>query len=273
MIKKLLILLLLCSTAFGQWQTGLKPMLGQPIDYLKSKGLVGYWSFNEGTGNKVSDLSGNGNDGTFNGTAPSWTSGKFGPAVSLPGTNEHINCGTGGSLNIAGDVTISFWINSTQNNQGTLIQRFISGGGWEGYSIEFSRTTAGKFDIYTDTGGWDGNLNSTTVHDGNWHHIAITGSGSTGTIYVDGISDGAFAYGAPSSITGEIFYIGITEGENTPLDAKIDTMMLYNRALSAYEVQQLYREPFGMFQPTFPVWWSIEGEAPTGVGQVIIIGN
>ena len=30
-------------------------------------GLVGYWNFNEGSGNTVTDLSGNGNDGTING--------------------------------------------------------------------------------------------------------------------------------------------------------------------------------------------------------------
>ena len=30
-------------------------------------GLVGYWNFNEGSGNTVTDLSGNGNNGTING--------------------------------------------------------------------------------------------------------------------------------------------------------------------------------------------------------------
>ena len=31
------------------------------------EGLVGYWTFNEGEGNTLTDLSGNGNDGTING--------------------------------------------------------------------------------------------------------------------------------------------------------------------------------------------------------------
>ncbi len=30
-------------------------------------GLVGYWNFNEGSGSTVTDLSGNGNNGTING--------------------------------------------------------------------------------------------------------------------------------------------------------------------------------------------------------------
>ena len=34
-------------------------------------GLVGYWNFNEGSGNTITDLSGNGNNGTINGA--SWS--------------------------------------------------------------------------------------------------------------------------------------------------------------------------------------------------------
>ena len=42
------------------------------------KDLVGLWAFDEGTGNKVKDLSGNGNDGTISGAK--WVDGKFGKA-------------------------------------------------------------------------------------------------------------------------------------------------------------------------------------------------
>ena len=35
-------------------------------------GLVGYWNFNEGSGNTVTDLSGNGNNGTINGATWSY---------------------------------------------------------------------------------------------------------------------------------------------------------------------------------------------------------
>ena len=40
-----------------------------------SAGLVAYWAFNEGSGDAVFDLSGNGNDGTINGAT--WGEGKY----------------------------------------------------------------------------------------------------------------------------------------------------------------------------------------------------
>ena len=38
---------------------------GKPADLQGQSGLVGYWRFEEGSGNTVKDLSGNGNHGTF----------------------------------------------------------------------------------------------------------------------------------------------------------------------------------------------------------------
>ena len=38
---------------------------GKPTDLQSESGLVGYWRFNEGSGNTINDHSGNGNHGTF----------------------------------------------------------------------------------------------------------------------------------------------------------------------------------------------------------------
>src|SRR5512136_1834598 len=46
------------------------------------KGLIGYWSFNEGTGSIAHDDSGNGNDGFLMGT-PTWTKGINGSALEI----------------------------------------------------------------------------------------------------------------------------------------------------------------------------------------------
>ena len=60
-MKKLWILLLLTSSAYGQY---MEPMLGEQIDHTGiGKGIVGCWLFNENPGKlgKVYDVSGNGN--------------------------------------------------------------------------------------------------------------------------------------------------------------------------------------------------------------------
>ncbi len=52
------------------------------------KDLVGLWAFDEGTGNKVKDLSGNGNDGTISGAK--WVDGKFGKALEFHGDGDQV---------------------------------------------------------------------------------------------------------------------------------------------------------------------------------------
>ena len=47
-----------------------KPPRGARLDpgHPLSRGVVGYWLFNEGVGGRVNDLSGNGNTGVWHGT-------------------------------------------------------------------------------------------------------------------------------------------------------------------------------------------------------------
>ena len=67
MCKKLMLICMALVALFGFFQTA-------------STELVGYWNFDEGSGEIAKDRSGNGNDGTLeNGTE--WTGGKFGDAV------------------------------------------------------------------------------------------------------------------------------------------------------------------------------------------------
>jgi hypothetical protein len=55
--------------------------------------------------------------------------------------------------------------------------------------------------------------------------------------------------------------------------AKFNFVYAYNRALSAAEIAQLYREPFAMFD-TYPVWWFyIFGEGGEGAGGQMIFGG
>ena len=87
MIKKLLLIFLLCSIALGQ-STGLKPVLGTQLDWgqPKTKGLVGAWFNQEAapTGGTLFDLSGNGKNGTLAGDVHS-VPGPYGPALELGG--------------------------------------------------------------------------------------------------------------------------------------------------------------------------------------------
>lgn len=72
--------------------------------------LVGYWKFDEGSGNSASDSSGNGNTGTLV-NAPQWVSGISGSALSFDGVASFVNIPSSSSLVVHGDqVAVEMWI-------------------------------------------------------------------------------------------------------------------------------------------------------------------
>ena len=77
--------------ALGTFLVGVACLLDRSVaaeEELGGGGLVAHWKFDEGSGNAVKDLSGNGNDGTIvpaNATEPTWGTGEFAGAVLLSG--------------------------------------------------------------------------------------------------------------------------------------------------------------------------------------------
>lgn len=73
-------------------------------------GLVGYWSFDEGTSTKATDFSGFGNTGTLNGS-PSWVNGKLGKALDFELSNsDFVDVGSGSSLQQTSAMTVCAWV-------------------------------------------------------------------------------------------------------------------------------------------------------------------
>ena len=164
------------------WSYQQKPPLGWPLDY--DSGLVpeaGFWLMNEDSGNKVFDLSGNGNDGTFVGTAPSWTSGKFGSAVLLLGTDEHIS--TTATLPATGDFTVVIQAKMTL---GAGANEVLWNNG--NNTLLYGRTTfgsaGGKMRFYI---GEEVLVSTFAINDNISRQYIIVKSGQNHYLYIDGI--------------------------------------------------------------------------------------
>lgn len=90
------------------------------------------------------------------------------------------------------------------------------------------------------------NIVLSKYNDGQWHHYAITGNGSTNTLYIDGVAVGnSTKYKA---ITGTQLYIS---GWNTATEYKwtegsICDFRIYTTALSAADVKELYNTPISL---------------------------
>ena len=264
MIKKLLILLLLCSlcsSAFGQFQQ--KPFLGQQIDWSHplAKGLVGYWLMNEGTGNIVQDLSGNGNDGTFGvgAASPSWIAGNHGSAINFDGGDTCEITEKSNVLAITNALTIiaNVKFNNTSAYD-SVINRYDAGGG---YGIYYSSQPRLRFVVRDGGSNYDDCLISGQPVTGEWMQIAGVFDGANSYIYKNAILGDTQVGTALSNTSTDTLSIGTGFYGDSFVD--IDHVMIWNRALSAREIQDLHSNPFGMFQPTFSVWWG-------GIGGSIV---
>ncbi len=92
-------------------------------------GLVGYWSFNEGTGSIATDFSGNGNAGTLTGP-PTWVNGKRGKALNFSSGSHYVDLGTNVSIaqNLQ-QMTIAMWVKRTVDSSNEALLEISTNNG------------------------------------------------------------------------------------------------------------------------------------------------
>ena len=193
-------------------------------------GLVGYWKFDEGEGTTAFDYSGTGNIGTLV-NSPTWTASsscEVGGCLSFNGSNQSVNLG---SVQINTTTTVSAWIKTATNLQRPVFSNRGSG-------LYFG-VSGGKFFIYDNTALPSPGMSSITlVNDNNWHQIVWTSNGATSSMYIDGGLNLIQSQIRNSSVGTA--YIAYDSPNNEYFPGSIDDVRVYNRALSANEISQLY---------------------------------
>ena len=234
-----------------------KPPLGQQINWAHplAKGLVGCWLMNEGAGNRIYDLSGNGNTGSLISTTK-WVAGRSGSVLSFNGTSDYVDVGSNAIIKPVSAITVSAWV---KFNSLTADIRAISD--WHQSVIEdrwiFYEISATEIYWYVcNANGVGIGYVSYTPALNTWLHLVGVYNGSVVTLYVNGVS-----VGTPASLSGNMnagsavntVRIGKQAETGWCFNGLIDDVRIYNRALSASEVQQLYVNPYAMFERR-PVW-------------------
>lgn len=232
-----------------------KPPLGTPLNpaHPLNRGLVLYMPFSEGAGSKTQDLSGRGNHGTLI-ASPKWVGGKFGGSLSFNGVNTYVSITNSVSFNFGTDgFAVSFWGNANiaPSRAYFAVGKLQNSGPWDNFNFGI---TANGFASFTwRTGGTSYSATGATdLTDGIWHHFLGVRNSSGIHLYVDGFfiasntnantqlnedhTEG-LTIGRERTGTGDESWIG-----------EISEVRIYNRALSAQEVQQLYTDPFCMYE-------------------------
>lgn len=207
---------------------------------------VAAYGFNEGTGTMVADLSGNGNNGTISGAT--WTnSGKYGKALGFNGTNALVTVSNSISLQLNAAMTLEAWVNPAP---GTNAFRDVIYKGNDNYYLEATSPTAGE----PAGGGTFGSTDVpiyglTALATNTWSHLAVTYDGGTLRLYVNGtqvanrLQPGAIATSTNAlQMGGDTLYSQYFKG-------MLDEVRIYNRALSAAEIQTDMNTPVSYTGP------------------------
>jgi hypothetical protein len=199
-----------------------------------------------GSGTSWNDLSGNGNTGTLTGGV-GYNSANGG-YLTFDGTNDYVNVPHSDSLNITGNTTtFGGWIYS---NTSTKYQLFVvkSTGASRQYGMFLSQE--GLFKMYIILNGVvvEGNVTlSSPWTSFAWNYILLVYNGSTIKIYINGSE--VYSASAAGNILGSTnpVRIGWDPGQGFALVGSISQVSIYNRALTAQEIQQNYNALKGRY--------------------------
>jgi hypothetical protein len=222
----------------------------------QSLGLVGWWKFDAGSGTMAADSSGSGNTGTLV-NSTSWASGNFGSAVSVntASQSQGVSVSPSSSIDFGAnqDFTISLWVKTNQAAAENLWSSLICHDdvsnprtGYEMFLHDSNNDSRWGISMFSSGNGY-GAFGSHNVADGNWHHLVGMRKGDQIITFEDGVLANQ-QQGTAASLARNTTPLGIgNDGKFndsliswTGFIGQLDDVRIYNRALSAAEVQALY---------------------------------
>lgn len=229
-----------------------------PLCTEPPSGLVAWWTGN-GTAN---DALGQ-NDGTLQNGA-TFAPGKVGQAFKLDGEDDYVTLGVLPELKGAKSLTIVAWINMADysNSVGSIVGKWNSFPANNDNSFLLdAEVKKGRFALNFDDSTGEYLEANTQIPTNEWLHIAATWRSSDGAavIYKNGIPDGQLTIGAGKTLRYHENYpavigeFGVIRGTPYKFHGLIDEVAIFNRALSALEVQSIYNAgSVGMCLPQSP---------------------
>lgn len=228
----------------------------------KEKGLVGYWSMDEESGNTINDVTVNENNATSTGTTI--VNGKFGKARNFNGTtSDRLTVPNSSTLDINGSnsqLSIDFWFKTTdlgsqmwqtllyKNNGGADCSQgstcpdrqyafFLNSDGF----LLFSSTSSDNVD--NGVGETTTSSPSGSIVAGVWYHVVgVIDSGSgLMKIFLNGreVSSNSYSHAGIRQGNGSLI-VGGANNNWAVFNGIIDEVKIYNNAVSSEDIQKQY---------------------------------
>ena len=202
--------------------------------------LVGWWTFDEDTGDIALDDSGNGNDAVLLG-GPTWgTENGHRGVMILDGTDDHILID--GSVYELPLYTMAIWfrVDGGSGNRDVLSAKGPTGVNGVLLEIRAAGTLRNLHRFPFAPGGGSNIYTTETYDDGIWHHAATVQTEGEMILYIDGQEMGrepeTNLFQGP---LGEIWLGTLDQRVERMFPGPIDDFRIYNRALSAEEIAEI----------------------------------
>ena len=182
----------------------------------------------------------------------SYSVGEVGQGLLLDGTTASATIPASSSLTVQ-SLTIEGWINPWSVSAQEPIVEYSAPTGWAGVHLWLAVGSPGT--LFANIRSQSSGLNQNSISSGSglvpsnqWSHVAVTYDQSSGVVclFFDGTNVAVRSVGSVTPNTGLPLNIGLRPatssegGAGTHFRGKIDELSLYNRALSAAEVQAIY---------------------------------
>jgi len=202
---------------------------------------VAYYTFSNLTGTTISDVTGNGHDGTISG---GYTLGVAGPLAGATGATFN---GSDAVVVVPGvwggtpAITVIAWYQTVPGVTGP--RAIVGGNGVEYVNLQTATASgSGSSGVFTDTGSVSPTLAPATTPTG-WHMVVLSATSGAIDEYIDGVqvysNAKTFNTVAPTLAANGV-HIGGVGNTLRRFDGTISDVALFNTALSATDVSNLY---------------------------------
>ena len=200
--------------------------------------VKGSWHLDEGSGTLAYDSSGNNNNGTLNNCT--WVDGKFKKALDFDGSTSYVQAS---SLNVS-YLTIAAWVKWDQFFADSRGHAVVSNSNLaaDGYML-YQNTSSpyNKIKTFVYASSLTMLTSVATLNTGTWYHVAVTYDGSALKLYINGSLDTQVAgSGTIGATTNPLLFGSTYTTDGGKFDGQIDEIHIFNRALSAQEIADLY---------------------------------
>jgi hypothetical protein len=229
-------------------------VLGAPSKGLANlnDGLMGYWKFDECSGNTVHDSSGHGYDGTIYGGA--WVNGISGCALEFVDTEMVRSIPSSFDDSIDTALTIIAWVKwygPNSYNRGSVIFDGRNSGATGGFAFYLGIDGTLEFHMHQAGSGIQ-SICHVPADTAIWTHVAAVFDDNSDALrlFINGKQVKMLTttvHYLKSSLTAAMGNDRWAPGDHqwAPLNGVLDEVRLYNRALSEAEIQMLYNPGSG----------------------------